>query len=214
MQIKYELVGDLKGLLESEVRAGERAVKGAIGTAATRLKTAWRGQVTGAGLGQRLANTIRSEVYPKGQPSLNAAGIVYTKAPHIISSHAKGAVIRAQNGLWLAIPTKAAPKGRRGGRITPAEFEQRTGLELKFVFRRARTSLLVAEGRLSRGKRTPGAFRVSRSKKGLGLTAVPIFILVRQTKLAKILDLDAAVRLAAAAIPGDITARWQAAVNR
>lgn len=214
MQIKYEIVGDLTAALASEVRAGERAVKGAIGAAATRLKTDWRGQVTGAGLGRRLGNTIRSAVYPKGQPSLNAAGIVYSKAPQIISPHAKGAVIRARSGHFLAIPTDAAPKGRRGGRITPAEFEQRTGQTLKFIFRRGRPSLLVSDGRLSRGKKSAGSFRVSRSKTGRGLTSVPIFVLVPQVRLSKRIDLDGPTRLAATAIPGDITARWQAAVTR
>jgi hypothetical protein len=56
--------------MAAEIAAGERAVTAAIREAGTGLKTAWRGQITGAGLGQRLANSIRSEQFPKGRPSL------------------------------------------------------------------------------------------------------------------------------------------------
>ena len=97
----------------------------------------WRGQITGAGLGQRLARTIRSEQYPKGQPSLNAAALVWSKAPDIVSAHDTGPMIRSRNGFWLTIPTAAAGKSRRGGRISPVEWERRTGLRLRFVYRRS-----------------------------------------------------------------------------
>jgi hypothetical protein len=82
---------DLAALMAAEMAAGERAVT----AAATNFKTAWRGQITGAGPGQRLVNTIRSELYPKGKPSLNAAALVWSKAPQIISAHDAGALISA-----------------------------------------------------------------------------------------------------------------------
>lgn len=211
MQIRLELVGDLNSLLASEVRAGERAVKDAITGAATRLKTDWRGQVTGAGLGRRLANTIRSEAYPKGRVSLNAAGIVYSKAPHIVAAHARGAVIRSRNGFWLAIPTESAGKSRTRGRITPGEWEQRTGRRLRFVYRRGRAALLVDDGTVRQGQAP--AFG-ERKRRGFKNRTVPMFILVPQARLRKKLDLDGATRRVVSAIPGDITARWQAAVAR
>jgi hypothetical protein len=49
-----------------------------------------RGQVTGAGLGERLAKSWRGDLYPKGGMSINAAGFVYTKAPEIIGAFAYG----------------------------------------------------------------------------------------------------------------------------
>jgi hypothetical protein len=54
-------------------------VTAAVREAGIGLKTAWRSQITGAGLGQRLANTIRSELYPKGKPSLNTAALVWSR---------------------------------------------------------------------------------------------------------------------------------------
>jgi hypothetical protein len=76
MKLKLDITPDLAAMMAAEIAAGERAVSAAVREAGTSLKTAWRGQITGAGLGQRLANTIRSEQFPKGKPSLNAAALV------------------------------------------------------------------------------------------------------------------------------------------
>jgi hypothetical protein len=68
----------------------ERAV--AIGTrdAGRGLKTELRRQVTSAGLGQRLANSWRDRHYQNQK--LDAASLVYTKAPQIIRAFDEGAV--------------------------------------------------------------------------------------------------------------------------
>ena len=122
--------------------------------AGTGLKSDWRAQITGAGLGRRLANSIRLATYPKAGDSLNAAALVWSKAPEIIGAHDTGPLIRSKDGFWLAIPLPAAGKSLRGGRITPGEWERRRGLRLRFVYRRIGPSLLVAEGRLnSKGQR-------------------------------------------------------------
>ena len=105
--------------MAAEVAAGEQAVTAAIREAGAGLKLGWRRQVTGAGLGTRLANSIRSEVFPKAGASLNAAAVVWSKAPVIIGAHDAGPLIRAKNGHWLAIPTPAAGKALGGRRITP-----------------------------------------------------------------------------------------------
>jgi hypothetical protein len=115
--------------------------------AGTGLKTAWRGQITGAGLGRRLANSIRSQTYPKAGESLNAAALVWSKAPVIVGAHDTGPLIRSNEGFWLVIPTEAAGRGLRGGKITPGEWERRRGLRLRFVYRRTGPSLLVADRR-------------------------------------------------------------------
>ena len=132
--------------MAAEIAAGERAVTAAVREAGAGLKLGWRGQITGAGLGARLANSIRSEVFPKAGASLNAAAVVWSKAPVIIGAHDAGPLIRAKNGLWLAIPTPAAGKALGGRRITPAAWERKTGLRLRFVYRRTGPSLLVATG--------------------------------------------------------------------
>ena len=204
MKLKLDITPDLVAMMQAEIAAGERAVTAAVREAGANLKTAWRGQITGAGLGQRLANTIRFEQFPRGKPSLIAAALVGSKAPVIIGAHDTGPLIRSRNGFWLAIPTPAAGKSSRGGRITPGEWERRSGLRLRFVYRRTGPSLLVAEGRLN----TRGRAVASRSKTGRGVATVPIFLLVPQVKLPKRLDLGRDAARAHEAVPGLIVANW------
>ena len=202
--IRMEILGDIGTMMAAEIKAGERAVSKAVTEAGTSVKTAWRSQITGAGLGQRLARTIRSEQFPKGKTSLNAAALVWSKAPVIVGAHDTGPLIRSRNGFWLAIPTAAAGKPARGGRITPGEWERRSGLRLRFVYRRSGPSLLVAEGRLN----ARGRAVASRSKTGRGMTTVPIFLLVPQVQLRKRLDLARDARVAQERIPRAIVANW------
>jgi hypothetical protein len=204
MKLKLDIAPDLAAMMAAEINAGEKAVSQAVGQAGTSVKAAWRTQITGAGLGQRLANTIRSEQFPKGRPSLNAAAVVWSKAPVIIGAHDTGPLIRSKNGFWLAIPTPAAGKSARGGRITPGEWERRSGLRLRFIYRRRGPSLLVAEGRLN----TKGRAVASRSKTGRGVATVPIFLLVPQVRLRKRLDLARDAARAHDAVPGLIVANW------
>jgi hypothetical protein len=120
MRVTLDIDPDIVAMMAAEVAAGERAVSAAIREAGTGLKSAWRLQITGAGLGPRLARTIRSEQFPKATPSLNAAAVVWSNAPVIVGAHDTGPLIGSKNGFWLAIPTPAAGKSLRGGRIPRA----------------------------------------------------------------------------------------------
>ena len=204
MDLQLKIIGDLKPMMAAEIKAGEKAVSAAMREAGTDLKSAWRGRITQAGLGRRLANSIRSQVYPKSGDSMNAAALVWSKAPVIIGAHDTGPLIRSKNGFWLAIPTAAAGKGLKGGRITPGEWERRRGLPLRFIYRHRGPSLLAAEGRLN----SRGLGVASRSKTGRGKATVPIFLLVPQVKLTKRLDLARDAERAQAVVPGLIVANW------
>jgi hypothetical protein len=92
----------------------------------------------------------------------------------------------------------------RGSRIKPGEWERRSGLRLRFVYRRTGPSLLVAEGRLN----TKGRAVASHSKTGRGVTTAPIFLLVPQVKLRKRLNLAGDARRAHEALPGAIIGNW------
>ena len=129
---------------------------------------------------------------------------MWSKAPIIIGAHDTGSLIRSRNGFWLAIPTEAAGKSLRGGRVGPREWERRNGLRLRFVYRRIGPSLLVAEARLN----TRGRAVASRSPTGRGVATVPIFLLVPQVKLPKRLDLARDAGLAHGGLPGLIVAKW------
>ncbi|MBT8169782.1 DUF6441 family protein [Falsiruegeria litorea] len=204
MKLKLNIDPDLVAMMAAEIKAGEKAVSAAMREAGTGLKSDWRAQITGAGLGRRLANSIRLATYPKAGNSLNAAALVWSKAPEIIGAHDTGPLIRLKNGFWLAIPLPAAGKSIRGGRITPGEWERRRGLRLRFVYRRTGPSLLVAEGRLN----TKGQAVVSRSKTGRGKVTAPVFLLVPQVKLPKRLDLNRDAERALDSVPELIAANW------
>ena len=205
MKLNVRFTPDLVALMRAEVAAGQKAVSTTMTQAVADLKSAWRAQITGAGLGQRLANTIRSQTYPKGRNSLDAAALVWSNAPVIIGAHDTGPLIRSGNGFWLAIPLPAAGKALGGKRITPGTWEQKTGLRLRFVYRSRGPSLLVADAaRLN----TRGHAAVSKSKTGRGQVTAAIFLLVRQVKLPKRLDLARDAERALAAIPGSIVRNW------
>ena len=205
MKLDVSFTPDIVALMRAEMAAGQKAVSVTMAQAGTSLKSAWRTQITGAGLGARLANTIRAQTFPKGRNSLDAAALVWSNAPVIIGAHDTGPLIRSASGFWLAIPLPAAGKALGGKRITPGMWEQKTGLRLRFVYRSRGPSLLVADAvRLN----TRGQAAVSKSKTGRGQVTAPIFLLVRQVKLPKRLDLARDAERALAAIPGSIVRNW------
>ena len=101
--------------------------------------------MTSAGLGQRLANSWRDRHYPNQK--LDAASLVYTKAPQIIRAFDAGAVIRSRRGRFLAIPTENAPrKGTDGRRISASTFPEHRFGPLRLIPRQSGPSLLVVDG--------------------------------------------------------------------
>ena len=77
--------------------------------------------------------------------SLNAAGMVYSKAEKIMQSFEYGLVVRGKDGFWLAIPTPAIPKKIGGKKTTPALYEKIKGIRLRYIYRPNQASLLVHE---------------------------------------------------------------------
>lgn len=211
MRIRLTTQGDLRALMQAEYKAGERAVSGAMRGVAAEVKADWRGQVQRAGLGRRLSNAIRGEAYPKGDVSMGAAALIWTKAPKIIGAFEKGAVIRSASGFWLAIPTDAAGKGRYGRRMTPGDWEKRHGMRLRFVYRRGRTALLVADDARLTKRGQARQKRGRRRKDGIltGAQTVVVFVLVPQARLAKRLDLLQSAERIGSELPARIVAGWR-----
>jgi hypothetical protein len=207
-----------KGLSGAEADAA-RSVTDAMREATAGLKGDLRADVVDAGLGQRLANTWRGKTYPEGGASLEAAAFVWSKAPNIVDAFDRGVTIQSSRGFWLAIPTSAA--GVKGisatgarQRITPGGWERRTGMRLRFVYRRGQPSLLVADNaRLSKkGLARPniGRTRAGASYTRLrGRSTVVVFILVPQVTLRKRLDIASAAQRWAGRVPGLIANHWR-----
>jgi hypothetical protein len=199
---------DLVKSLAAPAQTIERAVTSGIREAAGSLKSDLRGDVIAAGMGQRLARTWRGKTFPEHGQSLEAAAFVWSRAPKIVDAFDRGVVIRSRRGLFLAIPTAAAGQIGRGAsgmreRITPQGWERRTGMKLRFVYRRGRPSLLVAD-KARINKR--GLAAANRRKSGDA--TVIVFVLVPQVALKKRLDIEAAANTQAARVPSLIARHW------
>jgi Family of unknown function (DUF6441) len=193
MRLFATLTKSIRADLAAELKDLERAAAAGTRAAGQGLRTELRRQVTSAGLGQRLANSWRDMHYPNRK--LDAASLVYTKAPQIIRAFDEGVLIRSKRGRFLAIPTENAPrKGTDGRRISPSNFPEHRFGPLRFVPRQSGPSLLVVDGLRASFSRQTGQLRGFRRaserarRSGQGLTTVAMFLLVPQVKLRKRLD--------------------------
>jgi Family of unknown function (DUF6441) len=205
----------LQADMRAELRDIERAASNGTRDAGRGLKTELRRQVSSAGLGQRLANSWRDKHYPNQK--LDAASLVYTKAPRIIRAFDEGAVIRSKRGRFLAIPTENAPrKGTDRSRISPSTFPEHRFGPLRFVPRPSGPSLLVVDELRASFSRQTGQLRGFRRatdrarRSGQGLTTVVMFLLVPQVKLHKRLDVARAAERWSAQLPALIERQLRA----
>jgi hypothetical protein len=83
-------------------------------------------------------------------------------------------------------------------------------MRLRFVFRRGRPSLLVADDAQINARGLAMAKRGRRRRDGMltGAATVVVFILVPQVRLANRLDLARDATAAVSALPGAILAAW------
>jgi Family of unknown function (DUF6441) len=193
MKLAATVARSLQADMQAELSDIERAIAAGTRDAGRGLRTELRRQVASAGLGQRLANSWRDQHYPNQK--LDAASLVYTKAPQIIRAFDEGAVIRSRRGRFLAIPTENAPrKGTDGKRISPSTFPEHRFGPLRFVPRPRGPSLLVVDGLRASFSRKSGELRGFRRaterarRSGQGLTTVVMFLLVLQVKMRKRLN--------------------------
>jgi Family of unknown function (DUF6441) len=206
MKLTATIIRSVEADMQAELRHVERAVASGTREAGRGLKAELRRQVASAGLGQRLANSWRDRHYPNRK--LDAASLVYTKAPQIIRAFDEGALIRSRRGRFLAIPTDNAPrKGTDGKRISPSTFPEHRFGALRFVPRPNGPSLLVVDGLRASFSRKTGELRGFRRateparRSGQGLTTVVMFLLVPQVKLRKRLDVASAAEHWSAQLP-------------
>jgi hypothetical protein len=158
MKLAASIVRSLQADMQAELRDIERAVTSGTRDAGRGLKAELRRQVASAGLGQRLANSWRDKHYPNRK--LDAASLVYTKAPQIIRAFDEGALIRSRRGRFLAIPTENGPrKGTDGKRISPSTFPEHRFGRLRFVPPPSGPSFLVVDGVRASFSRKSGELR-------------------------------------------------------
>ena len=229
--MRHSLSGapDIDALVSGTEEEVAGFVTATMGEASAELQADWRQQIEQARLGPRLAKSIRREVYPRGQSSVDAAALIWTRAPKIIDAYARGSTIRPVNGArYLWIPTDDVPKKRQGNRLTPQEVEQRFGRDLVIIgagTHRLRTTpsrvnngvayagfsglaIRKASGRWRNA--TPNQMKPGhRSYREVTRQFVLMFTLVPMVKVSKRLDLEAIAREADARFPGQLSKNWR-----
>src|SRR3546814_4540849 len=80
--------------------------------------------------------------------------------------------------------------------MTPGLWEKLRGQRLRFIYRRGKPSLLVAENQRARQVQRGGFSAASQKAQttGRGLVTVPMFLLVPQVTLKKKFDIDRSAR--------------------
>ena len=118
---------------------------------------------------------------PRGRIKLNGG----KRTVGAMTFFTKEGRITAGGGGYLAIPTKEAGSRGRVRNLTPGEWEQRNGKKLRFVYRRGRPSLLVADvGTLNKrtGSWRPITRKRTKADTRLGVfrgeQTIPIFVLI------------------------------------
>lgn len=201
MRMIAKIARSLARDMEKEFATITGAIQAGTKEAAEGLKNDLRQQVTSAGMGTKLANTWRSRVYEN--KGYNPTGLVYTRAPKIIEAFDKGVLIKPRaGGVWLAIPTATAPKrGTDGKKLTPLNFPEAKMGKLEFVYRQKGPSFLVVHNVRASHSRKTGQLRGFRKasdtalRTGKGLSSAIMFILIRQVKLEKRLDVATAAKI-------------------
>lgn len=187
MRIDAAIVGDLERIMRNELVDAQHGIRRGIDKATTLAKTRLRSDIRRAGLkgrgrGGRLEKTWQSKVYQNDRDFMTRgstnppAGLVYSKAPHIITAHTEGALIKSSRGLFLAIPTQWAPRTGPGrSPIRPQDWP--SGLPPLIFLPAPYGGVLVA-----RGYTLTKSGRVSQSKNPRARDVV-VFVLVRNVKL-------------------------------
>jgi hypothetical protein len=239
MRLSVGLNTTFAQVLENVAADGRAAVTAGIRGATADLKNTLRAQVRANFASRSLPTTWQQLDFPARGQSLSAAGRVFSRVPVIINAYSEARAIRGRRGQRLAIPTGwNATRGRRGRgeagvRITTAQMAANPSA---FVVRaKGNPGVLLwclpvaqgeagvsARGRRSRALVAGGAVQIAtgkdrgrlRRREALKQGFVPMFILLREVRLARRIDLDGPIRATSAAIPRKITAAWRDGAGR
>jgi hypothetical protein len=218
LQVELAVSDNLASFAQQTHLRIARGARVAAEKQAARAKLALRGDVRAAGLGDRLANTWRVNVFPKSASSRTHSPAVFVKstASEIVTAFDQGATIRSKQGLWLAIPTENTP--RKGRRLaTPVEVEAMFNQDLIFFHGRGGQMLAFVDAIKAK---SGGKFRRAtkrRTKDGRRNELVLMFVMVRQVTLRKRLNwsriFDELAKQWAQLFPAEIAAALNAGSN-
>lgn len=192
-----------RGGLDLGFAQDAKSLRDAINEAVVRqtdeTKNRVRAHVLGA-MGTRAAFTIRSKVgldRRAGADEGSVVGVVSSNwkrrtsrgRVYVLDVFENGAIILPRGEKYLAIPLPAAGKDRKGRKLTPVEWEAENNQDLQFVPRKGgRAPLLVAQASRLRRNGRAGFTRRRGTAAPRYRTTIPIFVLVRSTRIQKRLN--------------------------
>lgn len=206
MRIVAKAIGDLKKDMERQIKVLDRAIVEGLGQAAKDLKLDIRSQISAAGLGRRLGNTIRDKVYPNN--GVRPAAFIYSQSPDIVRAFDQGITIRARNSTWLAIPTKNVPRFWGKYRTTPKRLLQNPFYKknLRFVPVDSETALLVIPRGIQKKRKNRSLNKSARRE----VRDTVLFVLKKQVKINKRLNIFPLADKHVERIPSLIDRAWAA----
>lgn len=218
-QLSAALMGDLEGFQQGVRDAVSAAGRETMEAMADQGLGRLRASVREAGLGERLANAWRAEVYPKRGNALEPALYIYTKAPEIIRAQS-GMVIRAGARAYLAIPIPGSPAedfpNPRGPDTKVDYARARFGERLFMIPPKAgRLGMLAVEGAaITATGRVSVRQKNKRGQWGKGTMTIPLFWLVPQVTMKPALDPQADFDWISARFADEYTRRMADALVR
>lgn len=177
--------------LEQEARAVHlRIAAGARNAAehqAARAKVLLRQDALTGGLGDKIANAWRADIFPASSSAHTHAPAVevYSKAPNIVTAFGRDTLIQHHDGLYLALPTINTPRvGKHFA--TPVEVEAIFNQDLIFLPGRGQQKLAFVDAVKSKsGKKYRRATSIRTGRQNRKAEMVLMFVMVRQVHLRK-----------------------------
>lgn len=211
-----QLDRDSDRLIRAYLTAGTVAVSTTAKALERKLEAATQAAVPG-----NLWRAWASESYPKSGPARDPVGTIFingrTRTRGALTFWTQPGAIRGRSGQYLAIPLPAAGSQGRSRDLTPGEWERRTGVRLRFVYRPGQSSLLVADsGTVVRPNGAYTSFRpitrqrtLADQRRGFtrGETTVPIFVLVPTVQFRNAFSIEAILSSAEADLAAEYLLR-------
>jgi len=215
--------GDLRKFVADEWRQAGRAIRAGLREGGRGLRDGIVADARGAGLG-KLAKVWRVRVYGGRRGPWESTAFIYPRGGErtrgALWAFEHGATIRSTGSRYLLIPTSF---NRKGGKVNGKVLYQPGDLQGTFVQKSKDGSLLlfakvgraqaVVGGRVRDrayvNDQLLGSGRVGRTKKILEAGAVPMFVLVPQTRINKRTNISSLSRKWEARLPELILKNWR-----
>lgn len=203
MRVRAGMDG-LADALRSESSRVFSVVDDAVRDGGDGLKAELRSHTADA-LGGRVANSWRGKYFANQGDARGPAAFIWSKAPRIIDFFSADKVV-TPIGQAFAVPTASVPKGPRGRRMTPIEVEARFNAELQPVRLKSGNIGLFIDVISARSGRRPGLRAATKGRRAQGRAArkVLMFVLIKQVRGRKLIDLSETAQRWGARVASDI----------